>query len=390
MGVLQPLLQTQGGGVQNLVAPLGPVALVLGHERRGGHRAGEPGVGQVQIKGGPPALPAGVGPIGIHPLPLVDQPVHVDLADGEAGGKSPLGQNGTVFRHDVVAGKHQIGGGFALTGVGVHIAAHQPSALAGHQAPAVGRLTCQLIGGGQVQDQGGARPGQVDGGGLGGPQILADLHADHQIGHIVAGKQVAVRQGDILPAQGNGGLHPGPGGKPPLLIELPVVGQIGLGYQAQNLSALYHSSAIIQFVVPFVPYGQTNGGHHVQILGGLQNGGQALLRPFQQGGLKEQVGTGVAGEAQLGQSQHLDPLLVRLPHESKDLFRIITAVGHPDLGGTGGYLDKSIAHITRLLCSGSFSSEYDTPNRTILQRRSGQEEQNPAGNRQSRSRQGLS
>ena len=68
------------------------------------------------------------------------------------------------------------------------------------------------------------------------------------------------------------------GGKPPLLAKFPIIGKVGLGHQAQNLSFLYHSSAIIQFVIPFIPDRQSQSRHHVQIFGGLQNGLQALFR----------------------------------------------------------------------------------------------------------------
>jgi hypothetical protein len=62
----------------------------------------------------------------------MDQPVHIDLADGESGGEPPLRQQGTVFRDHIVAGEHHIGGGLSLSGIRVHITAHQPGGLACH------------------------------------------------------------------------------------------------------------------------------------------------------------------------------------------------------------------------------------------------------------------
>ena len=53
------------------------------------------------------------------------------------------------------------------------------------------------------------------------------------------------------------------------------------------------------------------------MLGGLQDGGQPLLRATEQGVLEEEVAAGVAGEAQLGQGQHPHPLLIGLPHEGE-------------------------------------------------------------------------
>ena len=134
------------------------------------------------------------------------------------------------------------------------------------------------------------------------------------------------------------------GGKPALLVKLAVVGKMVLGDYAQNLSLVYHNGTIIQLVVPLDPYGHPQCRDHVQIFGGLQNGGQPLLGAAQKGVLQEQVPAGIAGQAQLGQAQHPHPLGGGLPHEGKDLLGVIAAVGHPDLGRAGGDLDESIAH----------------------------------------------
>ena len=246
-----------------------------------------------------------------------------------------------------MAGEHQVRGGLALSGVGVHIAAHQPAGLARHQGPAVGRLAHRLIGGGQVQDNGGPRLGQGHGGGIGGPQVLADLHADDQLRQFLTGVKTVAVHAHILAAQLQHVVHAArsPGGREPaLLVKFPVIGQVGLGHQAQNLSFLYNSGTIIQFVVPFVPHGQAHGGDHIQILGGVQDGLEPLLGAPEQGILEKEVAAGVAGEAQLRQCQDLHALLVGLPHEGEDLLGIIAAVRHPNLRGTGGDFDKSIFH----------------------------------------------
>ena len=151
----------------------------------------------------------------------------------------------------------------------------------------------------------------------------------------------------MLPAQLNPVLHAAAGCEPPLLIKLPVIGQIDLGNQPQNLSFLYNSCTVIQFVVPFVPHGQTKCCHDVQIPGGLQNGLKALLGTPKQRVLQEQISAGVAGEAQFRKSQHLDALLVRLPHQGKNLFRVIAAVRHPDFGCACGHGDKTVSHVEK-------------------------------------------
>ena len=47
---------------------------------------------------------------GVQTAPLIAQPLHVEFRDGQPAGKAPLGQQGSVFRNEVVAGEHQIGG----------------------------------------------------------------------------------------------------------------------------------------------------------------------------------------------------------------------------------------------------------------------------------------
>ena len=148
----------------------------------------------------------------------------------------------------------------------------------------------------------------------------------------------------MLSAQLDPVLHAAAGGEPPLLVKFPIIGQIRLGNQSQNLSILYNSSAIIQFVVPFIPYGQTQSCHDVQIPGGLQDRLQSLFGALEQGVLQKQIAAGIAGEAQLRQDQDFHPLLVCLPHQGENLLRIIAAVRHPDLGGAGGHGDKTVSH----------------------------------------------
>ena len=373
-GVLQPLLQAQGGHLQNFIATLRPVPHILGDKGGWIDVAGEGGGARLQGEVSPAdpqavGLPHGVplrGGEGVHPPPLVGQAAHVDLTDGEAGGKPPLGQEGAVLGDQVVAGEHQVGGGLPLPGVGIDVAAQQPGGLAGDQGAAVIGLAHHLVGGGQVEDHGGPRLGQGHGGGRGGPQILTDLHPHHQVGHGVAGPDLPVPYADLLAAQIQEDIQVLAGGEPAPLVELPIVGDIGLGHQAQDLPLVDDRRAVVELAVPRIFHRQAQGGEHIQVLGGLQHGGQALLRPFQQGVLEEQVAAGVPGEAQLGQGQHPHPLLVGLPHEGKNLLRIVTAVGHPDLRGAGGHFDKSISH-GKAPPYGMADWYHDTPNRRKLQ-----------------------
>ena len=174
-GVLQPLFEAHGGDGQNLLAPVRPVGGVLRHKGGGGDVAGDGGLagGELRPSCGQTAT-GGITETGLRreggqPPPLIHQPLYVDLADGKAGGKAFLRQKGAVFGDHVVAGKHQVGGGFSLPGIGVDVAAAEAAGLAHHQLTAVGGLAHHLVGGGEVQDNGGPGLRQTAGGGIGGP-----------------------------------------------------------------------------------------------------------------------------------------------------------------------------------------------------------------------------
>ena len=200
--VLHALFEAQRRQEDDLVAVFAALGAVLRDEGQGVDMAGEGGGARLQGEGDGDHPAVRIGAEGGQAAALVVQPLHVHLGHGEPGGEAALGQQGAVLGHDVVAVEDQIGGGLPLPGVGVDIAAHQPGGLAAHQAAAVLGLAHQLVGGGQVEDNGGPRLGQGHRGGRGGPQILTDLHPHSEAGHALAGEDHVGAQIDLLPAEG--------------------------------------------------------------------------------------------------------------------------------------------------------------------------------------------
>ena len=131
--------------------------------------------------------------------------------------------------------------------------------------------------------------------------------------------------------------------KPPFLVKFTIIRHIGLGDHCQDITLLDDHGAVVE--LPSGPQGHPQGGEHLQVPGGLQDGAQSLDRAVQEGVLQKQVAAGVAGEAQLRQGQDLDPLLLRFPHHSEDLFCVVPAVRHPDLGRSRRHTDKTVFHI---------------------------------------------
>ena len=344
-GVLQPLLQSQRGDQQNLPAAGVPVLLALGDEGLGGNVAGQGGVPHRQGEGDRLDIRRDIAEH-LGPAALIAQLLHVDLGGVEPRLEPALLEHGAVLRDHLMGAEHHVGGGLALAGAGVDVAAQKLCGLHTDQVAAVAVLSDDVVAGGQVADDGGAGRRQVHGGGDGGPHVLADLKAQHQLRHLPAGEHQPA-EGRLLPAEGHGAAVPGRGGELALLVKFAVIGQMGLGHDAQNLSFLYNYRAVIQFV--FLSHRHAQRRDDLQIPGGRQDRVQSLLRAPQQGVLVEQIAAGVARQAQLRQHQHPDAGLVGLAHHGEGLLRVIVAVGQPQLRRTAGNRDETVFHGNDLL-----------------------------------------
>ena len=294
--MLQPLLQAQGGDEQDLPAAGIPVLPALGHKGLGRHVAGQLGLGDGEGEGDfqqALSLREHLGPAA-----LIGQSLHVKLRDQQPAVEPVLRQQRAVFRDHLMGAEHHVGSGLALAGAGVHVAAQQLGGLHGYQLAAVAVLSDEVVAGRQIADDSSPRLGQPDGGRVRRPQVLANLKAQHQVRDLPAGEQDLRCKGDgLLSAQCYRARHLGCRGELALLVKFPVVGDMGLGHHAQNLSLLDNSGAIIQLLVH--AHRQAHRRHHLQIPGGLQHRGQRLLSTPQQGFLIEQVAAGIAGEPQL-------------------------------------------------------------------------------------------
>lgn len=211
-----------------------------------------------------------------------------------------------VLGDEVLAREHEVGGGLALTGVGVRVGAVQPCALAAHEAAAVTRLADDLAGGARVQDD---RRAVVERhahrGRVGDPEVLADLDADahvleagvgagvHHIGHERHGPPAGERDETHSVQRGRS--------EPALLIELAVVGQMAFNRQAQQFAGAAHRHAVVE-ALP-VRHGQAHAEQQRRVGRVLEQTLERGLARAQQGAIVEQVAAGVARQAQLGQDQ---------------------------------------------------------------------------------------
>ena len=106
------------------------------------------------------------------------------------------------------------------------------------------------------------------------PQILTDLHAQHKAGHLAAAEEQGGAKGHLLAADGNH-FHLGAArGELALFVELAVVGEVGLGHEAQQTPAAEDGGAVVQLA----PHQQRQAheSHDVQLPAGVQQGLQAI------------------------------------------------------------------------------------------------------------------
>ncbi len=138
-----------------------------------------------------------------------------------------------------------------------------------------------------------------------------------------------------FPAAGIGG-----GGKPAPLVKLLVIGQERLGDQAQDPAAMQHRGAVEDLVID-----QQRQTHHrhsgVGRSAGFQDLGQTFQGPVQKRGLVEQVGTGVAGQSQLGKDHDGHSLALRLAQQRDDLLGVEVTIGHAQHRAGGCYSEET-------------------------------------------------
>ena len=188
-GVLKTLGQAVGLHLQDQLAALGPAALVVGDKGGGIYPAGEGrfGEGEVEIDG-QIALGAGFEAGVARPLRL--HPLAVQLGLGPAALKRrSLSEERAIFGDEVVAGKDHVLRALAVARRGVQVAAEETGGLVGHQRPAVLGLADGLVAGRQVGDDRSTGQRMEGGGRQSAPEVFADLHTQHEAGHLAAAEE---------------------------------------------------------------------------------------------------------------------------------------------------------------------------------------------------------
>ena len=331
----KPLLQAGNLDLEDLQAALHPLLLRIGHECQLPQRiVAAVGTEEIAVDigiqvafAGNAVEGAGLAAVGTDAAQVA---VHHDhMVSGQRMGI--FVENTAVFRNDAVAGEHQVGGGFGMTGGGEGI-----DALAGfgdhlHQFPAVGPLAHQIMGGSQIQDHFRAVHSQICVAGLGHHAVLTDLDANNGIiaqpeqllggygnGPVILGGD----QAHILGSQIHGTQLIG-GGKPALFIG----GQMGLGHDTADLAPADDGGAVVELMSD--ADGQTHHSGHIGMLPGNKSDLlQTVLHGIPQGILEEQVAAGIAGEGHFGEQNHVCLIPVRFLHHGADILGILLHIAH--------------------------------------------------------------
>ena len=231
-GVLHPLLQSQGCDQQNLPAAGVPVLLTLWNKGHGGHIAGQLGGGQGE---GEQSLCRHLAfrhrRHGLGPAALISQPLDVDFRDQQAILKPLFTQKRAILRNQLVGAEYHVRGGLPLAAAGIDVAALELGRLHGHQLPAVGILSDDLVAGREIADDGGACLGHFQGGGTRCPQVLADLKTQHQVRNVFAAEYLHGGKRQVLPTQADADPFLRCRSKLAFFVKFTIIGQVALGNQ---------------------------------------------------------------------------------------------------------------------------------------------------------------
>ena len=159
-------------------------------------------------------------------------------------------------------------------------------------------------------------------GGHGDPQILADLDAELRAVDLEreVGAEVGLLPGDGDRLAGDAGAR----GEPAVFVEFAVVGDVGLGHDAQDASLREYDGAVVERRT--VTQREADDQRQREFARGFGQFGQGLVGRVEQRGLQQQIAARVAGHGQLGECHDLHAALCRVVGERCDPLRIVGAV----------------------------------------------------------------
>ena len=313
----QPLLEPGHLDVVGLVAVLGEPGLVVGDEREAVDLAAQADVAgrRVELERDDPeglaagladALDATVVVEAALADPLLPQPVEVDVDDrglrsaGEALALAEQVAHLVDHRHAV---PREVGRRLTLARGGIQVGRVAARARGAREEVAVVGAADGDGGGAEVEQHGRAGEGGAVARRHRHPHVLADLDVDGEPGDVGRLEEEVGAVGDVAVLVGAGPVRAVDegvdrvvaGGEPALLVELAVVGQVGLRRDPEDLAALDDDGAVEQAVAD--EQGGADDDDRGELGGGLGDGDDRPVDLVEEDVLHVEVVDGVAAEA---------------------------------------------------------------------------------------------
>jgi hypothetical protein len=174
--------------------------------------------------------------------------IDVDLRDEERELEAEtfgFSEDDTILGDEAMAAVDDVGARFAGARRGVDVGGEAAGRLGAHEVSAVGGLGQEFVAGRKVAEKGSAREGLGAARGFDGPEVFAELDADHAVREVGGLEKEVSAEGDGLAEEVDffDGSDAG-GGEPALFIELTRVRQVGFGDDAEDLAARDEGSGV--------------------------------------------------------------------------------------------------------------------------------------------------
>ena len=253
-----------------------------------------------------------------------------------------LGQQFAIFIDQRVAAIDHVLRALTKARAAIYITAHGACALIAEQAEQVVVLANELIAGTEIEDDVGPGQGKMVARRCRCPHVLTDLDAK---GHAVHRTEELWQGGDgdrmarIVERAGTQILSRS---KPALLVELTVIGQVGLRHNTEHMAFLNDDGTIEQQITD--GHGGSDDGDDVELVGELKEFHDRHLGSIEQHMLAEEILTSVASEAKLREDDDLHALPFGLRDEVLDVLDVFIAVGDTDKRHCRSHLDISVFH----------------------------------------------
>ena len=135
------------------------------------------------------------------------------------------------------------------------------------------------------------------------------------------------------------------GSKPPLLVELIVIGQKRLGHDTEHVTLLDNYGTVEQHSASLQRH--ADNGDDVKVAAEIHKRVQGFLGSVEQQTAAEEVLAGVTRKAKFREAHNLHSPILCLCYQTLRFSKVIRHVGHPYTGHCRRHIDKSVFHVHR-------------------------------------------